>query len=144
MSTVASERCLTLYFQFLTCEKWVNCLQIVPSLIVLKSIHQCPSFMKLPTRCDLALQQKWTWQNTFLFRFARSFLTKLSRGLKRLVSFSCASKAKLLINNQVDVVNWMTRIALELIGQSGLGYSFDELTESSVPHEYGLAAKQLV
>ena len=37
----------------------------------------------------------------------------------------------------------MTRLALELIGQSGLGYSFDELTENAVPHEYGIASKQL-
>jgi cytochrome P450 len=45
---------------------------------------------------------------------------------------------------EVDVLGWMTRLALELIGQSGLGYTFDDLTENSVPHEYGLASKQLV
>lgn len=45
---------------------------------------------------------------------------------------------------QVDVVNWMTRLALELIGQSGLGYSFDELTETSPQHKYGLMSKKLV
>ena len=28
-----------------------------------------------------------------------------------------------------------------MIGQSGLGYSFDPLTEDSVPHPYGTAAK---
>ncbi|KDR76226.1 hypothetical protein GALMADRAFT_67812 [Galerina marginata CBS 339.88] len=45
---------------------------------------------------------------------------------------------------EVDVMDWMTRLALELIGQSGLGYSFDELTENSVLHEYGVASKSLI
>ena len=35
----------------------------------------------------------------------------------------------------------MTRTALELIGQSGLGYSFDPLTVDGVPHPYGTTAK---
>lgn len=30
---------------------------------------------------------------------------------------------------ELDVLNWMGRAALELIGQGGLGYSFDPLTE---------------
>jgi len=38
----------------------------------------------------------------------------------------------------------MARTALELIGQSGLGYSFDPLTEDGVPHPYCGAAKLLV
>ena len=37
----------------------------------------------------------------------------------------------------------MSRTALELIGQSGLGYSFDPLTQDSIPHPYGTAAKSL-
>ncbi|PPQ69083.1 hypothetical protein CVT26_003558 [Gymnopilus dilepis] len=45
---------------------------------------------------------------------------------------------------EIEIMSWMTRLALELIGQSGLGYSFDELTENAVPHEYGIASKQLV
>ena len=35
----------------------------------------------------------------------------------------------------------MTRTALELIGQSGLGYSFDPLTEDGVPHSYSTTVK---
>jgi len=35
------------------------------------------------------------------------------------------------------------RLALEIIGQSGLGYSFDDLTEDTIPHPYVLAANQL-
>lgn len=45
---------------------------------------------------------------------------------------------------KVDIVDWMTRLALELIGQSGLGYSFDELTEDAIRHPYALASSQLV
>ncbi|KAF9057839.1 cytochrome P450 [Panaeolus papilionaceus] len=45
---------------------------------------------------------------------------------------------------EVDVMEWMTRTALELIGQSGLGYTFDTLVEGSQPHRYGIASKQLV
>jgi hypothetical protein len=35
----------------------------------------------------------------------------------------------------------MTRTALELIGQTGLGYSFDPLTEDGVHHPYSTTAK---
>ncbi|KAF8971842.1 cytochrome P450 [Flammula alnicola] len=45
---------------------------------------------------------------------------------------------------EIEVMSWMTRTALELIGQSGLGYSFDPLTEDAVPHPYSEAAKNLV
>ncbi|KAF8202143.1 cytochrome P450 [Pholiota molesta] len=45
---------------------------------------------------------------------------------------------------EVEVLSWMTRTALELIGQSGLGYSFDGLTEESVPHPFSAAAKALI
>ncbi|KAF8805218.1 cytochrome P450 [Phlegmacium glaucopus] len=42
---------------------------------------------------------------------------------------------------EIEVLSWMTRTALELISQSGLGYSFDPLTEDGVPHPYSTAAK---
>ncbi|KAF8183371.1 cytochrome P450 [Pholiota molesta] len=45
---------------------------------------------------------------------------------------------------EVEVMSWMTRTALELIGQSGLGYSFDPLTEDGKQHPYSKAVKQLV
>ena len=44
---------------------------------------------------------------------------------------------------KIDIMQWTTRLALELIGQSGLGYSFDGLEENSILHPYGLAVKQL-
>lgn len=38
----------------------------------------------------------------------------------------------------------MARTALEMIGHSGLGYSFDPLVEGSDTHPYIKAAKDLV
>jgi len=38
----------------------------------------------------------------------------------------------------------MTRTALELIGQSGLGYSFDPLTEDGNDHIFSELVKELV
>lgn len=42
----------------------------------------------------------------------------------------------------VDVLGWMSRAALELIGQAGIGHSFDPLIED-VPDSYAEAAKYL-
>lgn len=36
----------------------------------------------------------------------------------------------------------MNRAALEIIGQSGLGYSFDSLQADSIPHPYSAEAKK--
>lgn len=44
---------------------------------------------------------------------------------------------------EIDIIHWTTRLALELIGQSGLGYSFDDLEEDSILHPYVLASKKL-
>ncbi len=44
---------------------------------------------------------------------------------------------------EVDILSWMGRTALELIGQGGLGYSFDPLVEIA-PNEFGEAIKALV
>ncbi|THH33277.1 hypothetical protein EUX98_g922 [Antrodiella citrinella] len=43
----------------------------------------------------------------------------------------------------VDVLDWMGRTALELIGQGGLGCSFGSLTEN-IPNAYGEAMKAFV
>ncbi|KAI0628909.1 cytochrome P450 [Trametes polyzona] len=42
---------------------------------------------------------------------------------------------------ELDMLNWMSRTALELIGQSGLGYSFDPLVADSAD-EFGTAIKE--
>ena len=46
-------------------------------------------------------------------------------------------------SNEVDILAWMGRTALELIGRGGFGHSFDPLVESK-PDAYGEAVKQLM
>lgn len=43
----------------------------------------------------------------------------------------------------VNMLDWMGRTALELIGQGGLGYSFDPLTENK-SNAYGDALKNFL
>jgi hypothetical protein len=45
---------------------------------------------------------------------------------------------------ELDMLAWLSRVSLELIGQAGIGVSFDTLSETSPPNEYMLAAKQLM
>ncbi|KAK7681874.1 hypothetical protein QCA50_015223 [Cerrena zonata] len=45
--------------------------------------------------------------------------------------------------DEIDVLAWMHRCSLELIGQGGLGYSFDPLIEER-PNEYAVALKEFV
>lgn len=45
---------------------------------------------------------------------------------------------------ELDMMVWLSRVSLELIGQAGIGVSFDTLSELSPPNEYMLAAKQLM
>lgn len=40
------------------------------------------------------------------------------------------------------MLDWMCRTALELIGQSGLGYSFDPLTEDAEDNYYTRGVKR--
>ena len=42
---------------------------------------------------------------------------------------------------QIEMVHWVKRTSLELIGKSGLGYSFDSLTENAVEHPYSRSVK---
>ncbi|KAG6864977.1 hypothetical protein C0991_005846 [Blastosporella zonata] len=54
-------------------------------------------------------------------------------------------KAKLANEAQeIDILHWMGRTALELIGKSGLGYSFDPLVEGAMPHPFSEAAKAFI
>lgn len=45
-------------------------------------------------------------------------------------------------SGEVDILGWMGRGALELIGQGGLGYSFDPLV-SEMKDSYGHALKTI-
>ncbi|KAF6748100.1 cytochrome P450 [Ephemerocybe angulata] len=44
---------------------------------------------------------------------------------------------------EIDMLEWMTRTALELVGQSGFGYSFDTLDPDGEQHQFGLSLKNL-
>lgn len=44
---------------------------------------------------------------------------------------------------EVDILHWMSRTALELIGQSGMGYSFDPLVDDHQSHPYMNSVKGL-
>ena len=43
---------------------------------------------------------------------------------------------------EMDMLAWMGRTALELIGQAGLGYSFDPLV-SDAPDDFAMAIKAI-
>ncbi|KAJ3775024.1 cytochrome P450 [Lentinula raphanica] len=45
---------------------------------------------------------------------------------------------------EIDLLSWMARTALELIGQSGFGYSFDEMIDDVPKHEYSVIVKNFV
>ncbi|KAF5342991.1 hypothetical protein D9758_013699 [Tetrapyrgos nigripes] len=45
---------------------------------------------------------------------------------------------------EIEMLSWMSRAALELIGQAGLGYSFDDLSTEATAHPYPAILKQLV
>ncbi|KAL1743131.1 cytochrome P450 [Schizophyllum fasciatum] len=46
-------------------------------------------------------------------------------------------------SRELDMLQWISRTALELIGRSGLGYSFDSLAVHSSPHPYATSIKEL-
>ena len=68
--------------------------------------------------------------NTIVHRVSASYLCMQSevhpRGAQLLGAISSRVENG---SEEIDVLGWMARAALELIGQGGLGYSFDPLTE---------------
>ncbi|GJE97231.1 cytochrome P450 [Phanerochaete sordida] len=62
-------------------------------------------------------------------------VNRLQRGMQ--------AQLKASHSNEVDVLNWMGRTALELIGQGGFGHSFDALVENT-PNAYADAVKDFV
>jgi hypothetical protein len=42
------------------------------------------------------------------------------------------------------MLSWMSRTALEVIGQAGLGYSFDTMANESAAHPYSGILKELM
>ncbi|TFK29501.1 cytochrome P450 [Coprinopsis marcescibilis] len=47
-------------------------------------------------------------------------------------------------SKEIDMLSWVTRTSLELIGQSGLGHSFDSLKGKDGVHPYCTSAKTLI
>ncbi|KAL1680371.1 cytochrome P450 [Schizophyllum commune] len=47
-------------------------------------------------------------------------------------------------SKEIDMLHWTSRTALELIGRTGLGYSFDTLEADAVVHPYATTLKELV
>ena len=47
-------------------------------------------------------------------------------------------------SKDIDLMHWTHRTAFELIGQGGLGHSFDALDEDLPYTEYAIALKELV
>ncbi|KIK56922.1 hypothetical protein GYMLUDRAFT_776852 [Collybiopsis luxurians FD-317 M1] len=45
--------------------------------------------------------------------------------------------------SEIDLLGWMARTALELIGQSGFGYSFDSMVDDQPKHKYSIYIKNL-
>lgn len=46
-------------------------------------------------------------------------------------------------DGDIDILDWMGRTALELVGQGGLGYSFDTLVDAT-PNAYRDALKEFL
>jgi cytochrome P450 len=44
---------------------------------------------------------------------------------------------------ELNVLSWISRTALELIGVAGLGYSFESFDKEKSPSEYAQAVKEL-
>ncbi|KAG6907129.1 hypothetical protein DXG01_010433 [Tephrocybe rancida] len=60
----------------------------------------------------------------------------VAQRLQKALTIKLASGAQ-----EIDILHWMGRTALQLIGQSGLGDSFDPLVEGAKPHPFSDAVK---
>ncbi|KAF9493432.1 cytochrome P450 [Pleurotus eryngii] len=63
---------------------------------------------------------------------------KISSQLRDTLARKCSDGPQ-----EVDVLSWISRTALELIAQSGLGHSFDSLQKDELPHAFVLVLKKL-
>ncbi|KAF5382211.1 hypothetical protein D9615_004271 [Tricholomella constricta] len=63
----------------------------------------------------------------------------VAQKLVQVIKLKVASGAR-----EIDMLHWMSRAALEMIGQSGLGYSFDPLVEGAEQHPYSKSIREFV
>ncbi|KAJ3478352.1 hypothetical protein NLI96_g9812 [Meripilus lineatus] len=71
-------------------------------------------------------------------RFMTPIFYRITHNLKDAISQEIKEGPK-----ELDLLDWMTRTALELVGQGGLGYSFDPLVRD-VPNTFRGAIKSLI
>ncbi|KAI0697096.1 cytochrome P450 [Cerioporus squamosus] len=76
--------------------------------------------------------------------FSASHMRNLTPVFYEVTNKMTSTIADLLRNGpaELDVLTWMSRTALELVGQGGMGYSFDSLNET--PEQHGELLRDLV
>ncbi|KZT12277.1 cytochrome P450 [Laetiporus sulphureus 93-53] len=104
--------------------------------IVLNSLLLGPGL--LSTLGELHKRQRRMLNPAFSVSHIRSMLPlfyEIVHKLRNAIKSEVVNGAK-----EVDILNWMGRVGLELIGQGGFGYSFDPLV-ADVQDDYGYALK---
>jgi hypothetical protein len=89
------------------------------------TLHPVPTFFKIGEQ----VCPNFVYRRVGLLRSSQlrsTFLAKVSNG-----------------DQEIEIVSWMTRIALEIFGQSGFGTSFAPVTEDSPEHPYASSVKDL-
>lgn len=110
------------------------------SLIASMHVHLGPGL--LATIGDRHKKQRKMLNPVFSTAHMRDMVplfTNVAKKLENAIKLKVAEAPK-----EIDVLHWISRAALEMIGQSGLGYSFDPLVEGIKPHPYSDAIKHFV
>ncbi|KAJ3517338.1 hypothetical protein NLJ89_g559 [Agrocybe chaxingu] len=84
----------------------------------------------------------WDFHHEITQKYGSVIKIKALFGENQLYVFDPKAMHHIVI--KIDLLSWMTRTALESVGQAGLGYSFDDLTEDVILHPYSESAKQLM
>ncbi|KAJ3922443.1 cytochrome P450 [Lentinula edodes] len=67
----------------------------------------------------------------------------VSHRLKDALMKQLESGSKLQAEQEIDILSWLGRTAFELIGQAGLGYSFDPMKDEESAHPFSGVMKSL-
>ncbi|KAJ3929338.1 MAG: cytochrome P450, partial [Lentinula lateritia] len=68
----------------------------------------------------------------------------VSHRLKDALMKQLESSSKLQAEKEIDIFSWLGRTAFELIGQAGLGYSFDPMKDEESAHPFSGVMKSLL
>ncbi|KAF9048760.1 cytochrome P450 [Panaeolus papilionaceus] len=96
----------------------------------------------LSTLGDQHRKQRRLLNPTFSVKHLRNLtptIYSVGHRLERLFSAKTASGPQ-----EIDLLAWMARAALEVIGQSGFGYSFEPLTEDGASHPFSGCVKNVI